>query len=66
MFNGLILFLDLNKENIVFTDGIGVKGLRFNFHGYHHGNHSNHYGNHRGYHGNHQDIYGNHGSAKEL
>ena len=28
-----------NKENSVFKDGIGVKGLRFKLHGNHHGNH---------------------------
>ena len=27
-----------NKENIVFKDAIGVKGLRFKFYGNHHGN----------------------------
>ena len=28
-----------NKENNVFKDGIGVKGLRFKIHGNNHGNH---------------------------
>ena len=28
-----------NKENNVFKDGIGVKGLRFNLHGNNDGNH---------------------------
>ena len=28
-----------NKENNVFKDGIGVKGLRFKLHGNNHGNH---------------------------
>ena len=39
----------LNKENNVFKDAIGVKGLRFKLHGNHHGNH---YGNHCNLHGN--------------
>ena len=32
-----------NKENNVFKDGIGVKGLRFKLHGNNHGNHDKHY-----------------------
>ena len=35
---------DVNKENNVFKDAIGVKALRFN----HRGNHGSHYGNHHG------------------
>ena len=54
------LLLINNKENNVFKDGIGVKGLRFMIHGNHHGNHGNH-GNH---HGNPGNNYGNHGHGK--
>ena len=46
----------LNKENNVFKDGIGVKGLRFKLHGNNHGNHHDNHGNHYsnlGSHGNH-------------
>ena len=35
----------LNKENNVFKDAIGVKGLRFKLHGNNYGNHDKHYGN---------------------
>ena len=42
-----------NKENNVFKDALGVKGLGFN----HHGNHGSHYGNH---HGNYHDNHSNH------
>ena len=48
----------LNKENNVFKDAIGVKGLRFKLYGNHHGNHGYHYGN---YHDNHGNHHGNHG-----
>ena len=44
-----------NKENSVFRDGIGVKGLRFKLHG---NNHGKHYGN---LYGNYLDNHGNHG-----
>ena len=48
-----------NKENNVFKDGIGVKGLRFKLHG---NNHGKHYGNLYGnYHDNHGNHLGNHG-----
>ena len=48
-----------NKENNVFKDGIGVKGLRFKLHGI---NHGKHYGNLFGnYHNNHGNHLGNHG-----
>ena len=43
----------MNKENNVFKDALGVKGLGFN----HHGNHGSHYGNH---HGNYHDNHSNH------
>ena len=49
----------IKKENIVFMDGIGVYGLRFNLHGNHYGNcHDNHGnpGNHHSSHGNHHDL----------
>ena len=43
-----------NKENNVFKDAIGVKGLGFKHYGNHPGNHGSHYGNHHGnYHDNH-------------
>ena len=35
----------LNKENNVFKDAIGVKGLRFKLHANNYGNHGKHYGN---------------------
>ena len=45
-----------NKENNVFKDGIGVKGLRFKLHGNNHGNHLEHYGIHHDNHGNHHGV----------
>ena len=43
-----------NKENNVFKDALGVKGLGFKHHGNHPCNHGSHYGNHHGnYHDNH-------------
>ena len=36
-----------NKENNVFKDAIGVKGIGFKQHGNHPGNHGSHYGKHR-------------------
>ena len=42
----------INKENNVFKDALGVKGLGFKHHGNHPGNHGSHYGN---YHGNYHD-----------
>ena len=39
------------KENIVFKDGIGVKGFRFKLHGNHHSNHGNYHCNHGNHHG---------------
>ena len=33
-----------NKENNVFKDALGVKGLGFKHHGNHPGNHGSHYG----------------------
>ena len=45
-----------NKENNVFKDALGVKGLGFKHYGNHHGNyhdnHSNHHDNHSNHHGN--------------
>ena len=49
----------VNKENNVFKDGIGVKGLMFKLHGNNHSNHGKHYGNH---HCNYHDNHGNHHS----
>ena len=46
-----------NKENNVFKDAIGVKGLGFKHRGNHHGNHGYHYGIH---HGNYHDNQINH------
>ena len=37
----------INKENNVFKDALGVKGLGFKRHGNHPGNHGSHYGNHQ-------------------
>ena len=44
---------NINKENNVFKDAIGVKGLGFK----HHGNHGSHYGNHHDNHSNHHGNY---------
>ena len=52
-----------NKENNVFKDALGVKGLGFKHHGNHPGNHGSHYGNH---HGNYHDNHSNHHGKKEL
>ena len=47
-----------NKENNVFKDALGVKGLGFKHHGNHPGNHGSHYGNHQGnYHDNHSNYH---------
>merc|ERR1712001_645012 len=43
-----------NKENNVFKDALGVKGLGFKHHGNHPCNHGSHYGNH---HSNHHGNY---------
>ena len=52
-----------NKENNVFKDALGVKGLGFN----HHGNHGSHYGNHHGnYHDNHSNHHGNYHAEQLL
>ena len=49
-----------NKENNVFKDALGVKGLGFKHHGNHPCNHGSHYGNHHGnYHDNHSNHHGN-------
>ena len=51
----------VNKENKVFKDGIGVKGLRFKLHGNNHGSHGKHYCNlYANYHDNHGNHNGNH------
>ena len=52
-----------NKENNVFKDGIGVKGLRFKLYGNNYGNHGKHYGN---LYGNYHDNHGNHGFLRYL
>ena len=50
----------MNKENNVFKDALGVKGLGFKHHGNHPGNHGSHYGNHHGnYHDNQSNHHGN-------
>ena len=46
----------VNKENNVYKDAIGVKGLGVKHHGNHPGNHGYHYGN---YHDNHSYRRGN-------
>ena len=51
--------MSINKENNVFKDALGVKGLGFN----HHGNHVSHYGNH---HGNYHDNHSNHNAEQLL
>ena len=47
----------MKKENNVFKDAIGVKGLGFKHHGNHPGNHGYHYGNHHDNHSNHHGNY---------
>ena len=42
------LRLYLNKENIVFKDGIGVQGLRSKLYGNHYSNYHCNHGNHHG------------------
>ena len=42
------LSTDTNKENNVFKDALGVKGLGFKLHGNHACNHGSHDGNHHG------------------
>ena len=57
----------LNKENNVFKDALGVKGLGFKHHGNHPGNHGSHYGNHHGnYHDNHSNHHGNYHAEQLL
>ena len=53
----------IKKENNVFKDGIGVKGLRFKRHGNNHGNLGKHYGK---LYGNYHDNHGNHGFVRYL
>ena len=56
-----------NKENNVFKDALGVKGLGFKHHGNHPGNHGSHYGNHHGnYHDNHSNHNGNYHAEQLL
>ena len=56
-----------NKENNVFKDALGVKGLGFKHHGNHPGNHGSHYGNHHGnYHDNHSNHHGNYHAEQLL
>ena len=43
-----IIIIVYNKENNVFKDALGVKGLGFKHHGNHPCNHGSHYGNHHG------------------
>ena len=57
----------MNKENNVFKDALGVKGLGFKHHGNHPGNHGSHYGNHHGnYHDNHSNHHGNYHAEQLL
>ena len=56
-----------NKENNVFKDALGVKGLGFKHHGNHPGNHGSHYGNHHGnYHDNHSNHHGSYHAEQLL
>ena len=56
-----------NKENNVFKDALGVKGLGFKHHGNHPCNHGSHYGNHHGnYHDNHSNHHGNYHAERLL
>ena len=56
-----------NKENNVFKDALGVKGLGFKHHGNHPCNHGSHYGNHHGnYHDNHSNHHGNYHAEQLL
>ena len=56
-----------NKENNVFKDALGVKGLGFKHHGNHPCNHGSHYGNHHGnYHDNHSNHNGNYHAEQLL
>ena len=56
-----------NKENNVFKDALGVKGLGFKHHGNHPGNHGSHYGNNHGnYHDNHSNHHGNYHAEQLL
>ena len=58
---------NLNKENNVFKDALGVKGLGFKHHGNHPCNHGSHYGNHHGnYHDNHSNHHGNYNAEQLL
>ena len=57
----------INKENNVFKDALGVKGLGFKHHGNHPCNHGSHYGNHHGnYHDNHSNHHGNYHAEQLL
>ena len=56
-----------NKENNVFKDALGVKGLGFKHHGNHPCNHGSHYGNHHGnYHDNHSNHHGSYHAEQLL
>ena len=56
-----------NKENNVFKDALGVKGLGFKHHDNHPCNHGSHYGNHHGnYHDNHSNHHGNYNAEQLL
>ena len=58
---GILHTQKANKENIIFIDGISVKGLRFKLHGNNHGNYGKYYDNHHGnYHDNRCNHHGNH------
>ena len=59
--------LNVNKENNVFKDALGVKGLGFKHHGNHPCNHGSHYGNHHSnYHDNHSNHHGNYNAEQLL
>ena len=61
------IYSKMNKENNVFKDALGVKGLGFKLHGNHACNHGSHDGNHHGnYHDNHSNHHGNYHAEQLL
>ena len=63
----LLIKSEFNKENNVFKDALGVKGLGFKHHGNHACTHGSHYGNHHGnYHDNHSNQHGSYHAEQLL
>ena len=63
----IIIYCWGNKENNVFKDALGVKGLGFKHHGNHACTHGSHYGNHHGnYHDNHSNHHGSYHAEQLL